>query len=97
MNKPHPNLPFMDSNRTERIEGVLTSLRSVGVISERDLGSFGTRSGSSEQVSLFYGEGRKVVCGLGFRDGRLTCSLLGRNTEQQQPTQKPNNVSPTRI
>jgi hypothetical protein len=112
MNKLQANLPFMDSIMTERDskgEGLRLSLfgsrrREVISLSASFVEFIGVISGEisdslagEEQVSLFYGGGRKVTCGSGFRGGRLTCSSPVRNTEQQLPTQKPNNVSTPRI
>jgi hypothetical protein len=98
-------LSLFGSRRREVISLSASFVEFIGVIS----GEISARSGyqsksdslvGEEQVSQFYGDGRKVVCGLcdlGFRGGRLACSSPVRNTEQQLPTQKPNNVSTPRI
>jgi hypothetical protein len=54
---------------------------------DRDLGV--SDSLGREPVGQFYGDGRKVVCGLGIRGGRLACSLDPRS-KQATPTEAAN-------
>jgi hypothetical protein len=68
---------------TERIKGECLRLSLSASDRSRSQSGSGSRSEISglardltEQVSQFYGDGRKVICGLGLRGDRLACSVF---------------------